>query len=166
MENGRMSRLRRQRFMGHTLLGGSKQTTVGVYSGTCPPSHLHLWPRGGKLQRPLSSSLQVIPNWRWCQGEELIHSRAGLLFRGTGWRNGPTVKFNKDQCQVLHLARRNPSQWHSLQLCGKGTLGLGRHQIGCGSAGTTEGQQHPSLHYQQHSWCIKGSDYQHLLNHI
>ena len=41
------------------------------------------------------------------------------------WANRNPVKISKDQCQVLRLGRRNPSQGHSLQLCGKGTLGLG-----------------------------------------
>ena len=85
------------------------------------------------------------------------------------WANRNPVKISKDQCQVLRLGRRNPSQGHSLQLCGKGTLGLGGHQTGCVSArtpGGNEGEEHPGLRYQQRSQCIKGSDSQHLLRHI
>lgn len=62
----------------------------------------------GRRQSALSSSLQVMPNWR----DLTMHLRAGLPPRGTywqeAWANGDLLKCSQDKCGVLPLGRMSP----------------------------------------------------------
>jgi len=55
----------------------------------------------------------MTPNWQQCQGgaADTLKGRTAIQReRQEEWAIRKPVKFSKDQCQVLHLRRRNPLQ--------------------------------------------------------